>query len=75
MVSGIAVRMEIALEYFKESLEMYCTSAELVLIHDDRSTGIAAGSVKLHIAFALMFLAGLVQHLQGGFVSMENFSF
>ena len=74
VVSGIAIRMEVALEPLQKCLRMRCTPSGLVFVQDNGLIRIPTGPVQPHIAFALGLFVRFVKYLQGCFIRMEDIS-
>ena len=74
VVSGIPIRMEVAMESIQKFFWML-RPPWLVFVQNNGLVRISAGSVQPQVAVALRFLPRLVENLQGGFIRMENFSF
>lgn len=68
----ISIRMNTALEIFKECHGMFCVSGWLIIIEDNRRPVIITGSVQPHIRFRLWLLTVLFQDLHRCLVTVDD---
>ena len=72
VVSGIAIRVEVASESIQEFFWMLPTPSRLVLIQNYGFLCIPTGPVQPHIAVALRRFPRLMKHLQRRLICVKN---
>ena len=75
VVSGIPIRMEVAMESIQKFFWMFRPPPWLLFKKNNGLVRVSAGSVQPQVAVTLGLFPRLMKHLQRRLIRMENFSF